>query len=198
MLSLFSQDFQLEEGIKLLSMPKEGKPLRFCILEQGVAGYLYWTNDKRTVKSPVPFKETPNIQADTSPKQFAMMPVYDLQTGVISVFEMTAKGLLKFIMQTQKDGDFDLLDMSCGIKISATGSGMNTKYDFAITQLNPINGTKEEKEVALQEKVVQIQAAFSESDYFDGSWKEKVFNAPKTSSLTSDLKAATINAKDEM
>ena len=196
MLSLFSQDFQLEEGIKLLSMPKEGKPLRFCILEQGIAGYLYWTNDKRTVKSPTPFKETPNIQADTSPKQFAMMPVYDLQTGSISIFEMTAKGLLKFIMQTQKDGDFDLLDMSCGIKISATGSGMNTKYDFTITQLNPINGTKEEKEAALQEKVVQIKAAFNESDYFDGSWKEKVFI--KTNSLTTDLKAAKINADDVM
>lgn len=128
-------------GGAYLKMPKAGECARFAVLSNVTEGWLYWTNDKRCMRSPTKWEDTPNIRIEdegtNSQRYFWSFIVVDLADGEVKIAEVTQKTIREDIEGLITKGGYDLLAGKVGLALSRMGSGkMDTKYQLMPIILN--------------------------------------------------------------
>ena len=124
-------------GDVFLKMAKAGTPIKFVPCGTTATGFSYWTNDKKCIRSPKRPTETPNIRVDDkgkvdSIKHYWAMPVFDCESKSVRILEITQSGIQQAITAIDDGSDYDLSSMQQAIKVSAIGSGFDTKYTVLV------------------------------------------------------------------
>jgi hypothetical protein len=117
----------------------EGELVRLRILSDAVVGYVYWSNDNKPVRSLEPFTTTPNIRENDKPKHFWAFKVYNYNTEKIEVWEITQASIRKTLWTLWEDTE-DYGDLrNYGLKITRTGSKLETKYEVIAVPPKPLD-----------------------------------------------------------
>lgn len=175
-LSLFDEEFKLSANSEFLSMPKEGSPIKFIIMNKGITGYIYWNNQNRPVRLKKAIKVIPDPQKpDTTLKTFAIFPVFCLDSNSFKLLEVTQKSVLLWMREVQREGNDDILSGSTGVKITAEKSGINTTYSCLVTNINPVMGDKAVKLEAIRKRASEVEALWTDSDLNSKTWIEPLF-----------------------
>ena len=140
--SLFAPDYVAPVGGNVfLKMPKAGSPIKCVIVGTVATGWSYWTGDKKCIRSLTRFTSTPGIRNEPGKvervKHYWCVPVYDYDSKAIRILEITQTGVQNFISEVAGGSDYRLNDLTCALKISATGSGEMVKYVPMIVPVRP-------------------------------------------------------------
>lgn len=136
--SLFDEDYKPPaSGDIFLKNAKAGAPIKFLFVGKIATGYSYWTSDKKCIRSLKRPTETPNIRIDDkgkvdSVKHYWAIPVFDCESRTIRILEVTQVSIQQAITAINDGPDYDLSSMQQAIKISAVGSGFDTKYTLLV------------------------------------------------------------------
>lgn len=117
----------------------EGEAVRLRILSEAIVGYEYWTNDNKPIRSEKPFTSTPNIREGDKPKHFWAFKVYNYTTEKIEVWEITQASIRSKLWALWEDSE-DYGDLrKYGLKITRTGSKLETKYEVIAAPPKPLD-----------------------------------------------------------
>ena len=134
--------------------PEQGQN-KVLIVGNAIAGYEYWTNESKVHRSPEKFTDTPDIRTRTvdgeeiadKQKFFWAVPVFNLKTEAVEVWQISQKGIRDSLAALQADEDWGDPTNKYTITVSKSGEGLETKY--SVTP-NPVK--KETEEVIKQAK----------------------------------------------
>jgi len=124
------KDYKLPDSAEFMKfLPGKNK---FRILSSLVTGYLYWTNENKPVRSPVPFEETPDIKVDPKTGKskidhFWAVVVWNYATESIQTLEITQKGIQKYITGLLNDDAWGS-PKKYDLVVTRDGDGLATKY----------------------------------------------------------------------
>jgi hypothetical protein len=163
-------------GGEYLKMPKQGEPISFTFVSTLVTGYSYWTADKTCVRSRTPFTSTPGIKLndDGTPERishFWVGRVWDYSTDSLKLIEITQQGIRDQILSAYNMPELDIANRRCKFRVSATGSGLNTKYTVLPVPCEPVS-----------------LAALQESPLWALDLETKLFGVPVTPSTPGNTK----------
>jgi hypothetical protein len=180
--SIFDEDYEESSGFgDYLNMPKDGNCIRILLMDTGVVGWSYWNNQDRPVKTLEQLASIPDPQKpDTKQKRFSVFPVWDIESESFKLLEVTQKSVRQWILDTQRQGEYDLLEGDTGIRITAKGSGLTTKYECVTTSIKAVPGTKQAKLEAVEAEAKRIKELWAECLLSDESWKDSVFTPPES------------------
>lgn len=117
----------------------EGEAVRLRILSEAIVGYEYWTNDNKPIRSEKPFAATPNIREGDKPKHFWAFKVWNYTTEKIEVWEITQASIRSKLWALWEDTE-DYGDLrNYGLKITRTGSKLETKYEVIAAPPKPLD-----------------------------------------------------------
>lgn len=141
--SLLPKDYVLPAGqVGYLSMPKEDKSIKIVFVAPIILGYSYWTNDNKCIRSPEPFKSTPQIRTTKDQfgnyekvKHFWLATVYSFEEQAVRYLEITQVGVQRKIAKEVEEGDFDLTDFSTYLRISCSKNKAQITYDVTMLPL---------------------------------------------------------------
>lgn len=110
-----------EQETNYLKFKKEGT-YTFRILSSAIVGWSYWTNDKKPVRSKVPFEEVPEDakldKGQFKPKHFWAFLVYNYDAKRVQILEITQKTIQETIQAYVENPKW----------------GSPLKYDIAVTR----------------------------------------------------------------
>jgi len=186
--SIFDEDYEESSSSgDYLPMPKEGSYIRVLLMGQGLVGWCYWNNQDRPVKTVDELDHIPDPQKeDTKQKRFSVFPVWDIESQSFKLLEVTQKGVRQWIIDTQRQGEHDLLAGEVGIRITPEGSGINTKYKCATTSIKPVQGTYQQKAAAIEKEAERIKELWTECPLASEEWMNSVFTKVESSPLTKE------------
>lgn len=157
--SLLAADYSLPAGnADYIRMPEGGSSIKVVIIDTICTGYLYWTEDKRCVRSPVPFKATPGIRVSDqankveTPKHFWCAKVWSFDEKAVKILEITQRQIQEAILAIHDGDDYELSDMDVALRISAEGAGLKKKYTLLPITLKSADWQEEAKTFDLYEK----------------------------------------------
>lgn len=141
---------------------KQEKTYTFRVLSSAVVGWVYWTKDKKPVRSRVPFEDEPeDAKLDNGqfkPKHFWSFLVYSYDAKKVQILEVTQKTIqdsIKAYVSNPKWGS------PLGYDLAVTRKGMG----FDDTEYTTIAEPHSEAPV-LNIPQVNLEALFDNSDPF--------------------------------
>ena len=151
----------------------EGELVRLRILSDATVGYVYWSNDNKPVRSLDPFTSTPNIRENEKPKHFWAFKVYNYTTEKIEVWEITQSSIRSKLWALWEDKE-DYGDLrKYGLKITRTGSKLETKYEVIAAPPKPLDAATEKLSA---DTPVDLSALFRDESPFGKAESNKSAN----------------------
>jgi len=137
MSSFLDKDYEIPEKPGKYMKLKDGEN-RFRILSKTpLLGYLDWTKDKKPIRFPMDAPPETSIDPSRPVKHFWAMIVWNYNVGMIQILEVTQTSIQKKLMGLATDIDWGD-PREYDIKITRSGSGMDTEYDVKPGRTVPI------------------------------------------------------------
>lgn len=155
-----------------------GKPYRVRILSEPIIGYLGW-KDGKPIRRPFVegksgndhFKPGEVLVDDKSKiRYFRAFFIWDYQDHAVKVWELTQGTIIAAIRQHVSDPDFGGPEgdaTAFDLKVSKTGSGMDTEYTVSPAPPSPIIPEIVDAWDAVNRKGCDLTALFNGGDPFD-------------------------------
>lgn len=151
-----------------LSKLEDGKEHRYRFVGNGISGFETWTEDKK----PVRFDLKPSLEElpsnvkliDGAPqvKRFVATLVWDYQTESFRLLSYTQKSVIETVNKLCRDSDYGD-PRGYDIKITRTGSGMDTEYTVMAAPPKPL---AKAVQTALEKFHCDIEGYFTGKDIF--------------------------------
>lgn len=147
---------------------KAGEPeKRLRFIGQGITGFSGWTTEKKPVRfetkpEELPANLAPDMSGKTSLKRFIAGVVWDYEASDFKILEITQRTLMDQLFKYAKDSDYGD-PTNYDIKISKTGSGMDTEYTLIAA---PPKSLAPEITKAYKEFYCNLPALFDGEDPF--------------------------------
>lgn len=120
----------------------DGVETRLRFVLPGITGYGGWTTDKKPIRfemmpAKLPENLAPNMNGTTGLRFFIAGLVWEYETKSFKIVEFTQSTLIEAIKRYTADADYgNALDYD--IKITRTGSDLNTKYSLMPSPPKPL------------------------------------------------------------
>lgn len=142
---------------------------KFRILGQAITGYEYFTTENKPLRSPVEFKETPNIgknQDGTIKKvaHFWAFPIWNYNTSKVEIFEVTQKTIQASLAGYSADEDWGDVT-GYDITINKKGEKLTTEYNVRPSPKKALSD--EILTVVKDSPKPNLEALFSNGNPFD-------------------------------
>jgi hypothetical protein len=140
---------------------------KFRILSAPLMGYMYWTNDKKPVRQPEPFKGVPEDakleEGKFKPKHFWALVVWNYQDARIQILELTQasiQGPIQDLAANEDWGDPREYD----ITVSKSGKLLDTEYSVIPS---PKTAVPTDAHAAYREARINLEALYEGKDPFN-------------------------------
>lgn len=186
--------FQPKSGQSKYTMTglQSGQTVKVRVLSDFIAGRIVWSGNDETGRKPRRFKDSENIPTSAigvdkygQPeriRQFIAAKVWNYETEQVEVFETDKAMIIKQIFSYESDSDYGD-SKTYDLKISKTGSGMETEYGVIAAPPKPVS---DEIKKADKECPVNLEALYDGADPFDSTAVVKKA-APSSEELAEDV-----------
>ncbi len=160
-------DYKTPSSSNLYLKLQEGEN-KFRILSKPILGWEEWTLDKKPMRYTMEDKPSKPIAKDKPPKHFWAFIVYNYATDCVQIMQVTQNSIRKSIEALCRDTDWGD-PYYYDIKITKSGSGMDTEYKVNPIPHKPIDGNILQ---AFKDQPIWLDAMFVNGDPFASDWKE--------------------------